>query len=614
MPSAACLHVTAADTKDRAEWDRSRPLAHAWRCLRLGGAALVLASAALFPAAAAAAPPWYEHYRRGLELEQQGAWQSAVAELSAAIRGQWAPRELVKLPGGGVIAGYDPHFHIARCMTELGRYRDAAVHLAIAFRAGVTSRDRLIALRERLEAAVSGTTPPRPIGPVAQLRVESEPAGATLTIDGVARGDTPAGPLPLPAGAHRFRLEAPGRETVDQTVELAGGPNTVSFSLRELPPPLPTRAPLPTLPTREDVAAKTAVAAAVSEAPTAPPPTIAASPTAAPRRRRAAVALVVLPFALLFIAAAGVWLLRRRRFHPQTLPAAGRAGLEPTLPSTGFAGVKNYAVTGVLGRGGMATTYRARRETDGATVALKVPHETCLADETFVARFLREGALGEQLHHPCIVRIFEAGEADGKPFMAMELVFGSTLKQVLREGGALPQRRALEIARSIAEALDYAHAKGVIHRDLKPENVMITDDGTVKVMDFGIARLAGQEGLTMTGLFLGTPLYAAPEMMEPTSIDHRVDLYALGIILYEMLEGTVPFSADSPYRVLEMHRQRPLPAGDELPRAVPPVVWRIIERLCAKQPEARFPSAQALLVELNRLLHGPDDPRGSDVF
>jgi eukaryotic-like serine/threonine-protein kinase len=209
----------------------------------------------------------------------------------------------------------------------------------------------------------------------------------------------------------------------------------------------------------------------------------------------------------------------------------------------------------MLGRGGMATTFRGRRASDGTEVALKVPHEGCLADPSFLAHFVREGQLGEQLHHPRIVRIVAAGEEGGRPYLAMELLPGRTLKRELAERGPLELRRALEVARDMAEALDYAHLKGIIHRDLKPENVMILPDGSVKVMDFGIARPADQSSLTSSNLFLGTPLYAAPEMVDPRHIDQRVDLCALGIILFEMLEGTTPFVADSPFRVLELHQR-----------------------------------------------------------
>ncbi len=297
---------------------------------------------------------------------------------------------------------------------------------------------------------------------------------------------------------------------------------------------------------------------------------------------------------------------RRRPRMPVEMTASTRIQDVPTMhaePTPTQLG--EFELIGTLGRGGMATTHRARRLRDGCEVAVKIPHDSCLVDDTFVARFLREGSLGEQLHHPGIVRILDVGEHSGRPFLAMELVAGHTLKQEIRDMGPLEVRRALEIARDIAEALDYAHAKGVIHRDLKPDNVMLQPSGTLKVMDFGIARVAGHAGLTNTNLFLGTPLYAAPEMVDPKHVDHRIDLYALGIILFEMLQGTVPFYADSPYRVLEMHLREPLPARHQLKRPIAEAVWAVVERLCAKDREERYRSAQALLVELNRLLNSP---------
>ena len=315
----------------------------------------------------------------------------------------------------------------------------------------------------------------------------------------------------------------------------------------------------------------------------------------------------------------GIWLRRRRRRETPAPPAPTptRDTVEqqqPTILVETGAKIGAFDLQGVLGRGGMATTYRARRGSDGQAVALKVPHEGCLSDQTFVTRFLREGKLGEQLHHPRIVRIFAAGQDKGRPFLAMEVVEGHTLKQEIRERAPLPLKQALEITRDIAEALDYAHAKGVVHRDLKPENVMLLPDGTIKVMDFGIARLADQPGLTTSNIFIGTPLYAAPEMVDPKTVDHRADLYALGIILFEMLEGGVPFTADSPFRVIEMHMRQPLPTRENLAHPVPAVVWAIIQRLCEKDPAARYPSAETLLVELNRLLQDFSAVEAGDVF
>jgi serine/threonine-protein kinase len=340
-----------------------------------------------------------------------------------------------------------------------------------------------------------------------------------------------------------------------------------------------------------------------------PAPTTGFTPIEVPATRSPSLLVgpaVAIGVALLIL----LWALARRRRERREPTAPTRLEALPTTPVEGPGRLGRYQVVSPLGRGGMATTYQARRLRDGATVALKVPHEFCLDDATFVARFLREGRLGEQLHHPGIVRILEAGEEGGRPFIAMELLAGRTLKHELRERGRFSVRRSLELTRAVAEALDYAHAKGVVHRDLKPDNIMVLPDGSLKVMDFGIARKAGGEGLTSTHLFIGTPLYAAPEMVDPKHIDHRVDLYALGIILYEMLEGDVPFSADSPYRVLEMHQRAPLPRREELRHPVPPPVWAVVERLCEKDRERRYPTAEALLVEISRLLRDLPEMEG----
>lgn len=267
--------------------------------------------------------------------------------------------------------------------------------------------------------------------------------------------------------------------------------------------------------------------------------------------------------------------------------------------------VGQYTVVDPLGRGAMAWTYRASTP-DGRLVALKVPHRRCLTDPTFVVRFLQEGALGARLHHPAIVRVLEAGEDEGRLFIAMELVAGRTLASVLANRAPLPLPAALGVAREVAAALAHAHTKGVIHRDLKPENVMLASDGSTRVLDFGIARIAGERGLTTAGTFIGSPRYAAPEAAT-RPVDARADLYALGIMLFEMLEGRPPFDDPSPLRLLLLHVRQPLPPPETLPVPLPGEVWRLLARLCAKDPAARPADAATVQAELDRLcvLHGP---------
>ncbi len=262
--------------------------------------------------------------------------------------------------------------------------------------------------------------------------------------------------------------------------------------------------------------------------------------------------------------------------------------------------VGRYTVIDPLGRGAMAWTYRAVGN-DGKLVALKVPYPRCLADPTFVVRFLQEGTLGSRLHHPHIVRVLEAGEDEGRLFLALDLVEGRTLGQTLRQCGALPTPTALGIARDVASALEHAHEKGVIHRDLKPENIMLSIDGRTRVLDFGIARIAGEAGLTTAGTFIGSPRYAAPEA-SAGPVDGRADLYALGILLFEMLQGAPPFDDPSPVRLLLLHARAPFPRRDSLAAAVPDDVWRLIVGLCEKDPGRRVATARQAVLALGDAL------------
>jgi serine/threonine-protein kinase len=242
-------------------------------------------------------------------------------------------------------------------------------------------------------------------------------------------------------------------------------------------------------------------------------------------------------------------------------------------------------------------------------VALKVPHEHLLDEESFRARFLREGQLGAQLHHPNIVRLLEAGEAGRLPFLAMELVQGRTLRALLAASGPMPLQTALDVVRQVAEALDYAHAKGVVHRDLKPENLMVEGDGTVRVMDLGLARTVDAPGLTAPSVFLGTPAYAAPEAIAGTGADHRQDLYALGLILFELLEGRAAHAGGSPLEQLRRHLDGRFPTRAELERPLPDPVWELILDLVAADPAARPVDAGAVLVRLKAVIRGLEEGR-----
>lgn len=261
-----------------------------------------------------------------------------------------------------------------------------------------------------------------------------------------------------------------------------------------------------------------------------------------------------------------------------------------------------YEIVGVLGRGRAACTYRARRLAEGRLVALKVPHPTCVGDRTFVGRFLREGRLGSQLDHRSIVRVLEVGEEGHQLYLAMELVEGTTLAFELAGRQPLPQLRALNYSREVADALAHAHANGVVHRNLKPNHIMLLRGGRVKIMDLGVARAYGDVALTSPDVFLGTPTYTAPEGVDPRALDHRSDLYSLGVIMFEMLQGTPPFEAPSPIEVMVMHRERPFPRLGELKVEVPLPVWKLLETMCRKAPAQRPQSARDVVEAIDRIL------------
>jgi len=261
-----------------------------------------------------------------------------------------------------------------------------------------------------------------------------------------------------------------------------------------------------------------------------------------------------------------------------------------------------YEVLDVIGQGSSAITYSAHRPGDSSLVALKVPRPQSLMDTTFVVRFLQEGALGLKLRHRSIVRVLDAGEHQGVPFLAMEFVNGTTLADHLVAGRRFPLHDALELCREVAAALAYAHRHKVVHRNLKPGHVMLLPEGRIKVMDLGVARAVGDVGMTSPNVFLGTPQYAAPEASDARHADHRCDLYSLGAILFEMLEGRPPFPARTVLELLEARRDKGFPTRESLSNPPPDPVWQLIQRLCAERPEARPQSADEVVAEIDRVL------------
>ena len=220
--------------------------------------------------------------------------------------------------------------------------------------------------------------------------------------------------------------------------------------------------------------------------------------------------------------------------------------------------IKGYSIRHAIGEGGMATAYLAIQESLGRPVVLKVLHTTRSANPREVERFKKEGRIIASLNHPNIITVFDIDTAGDAVYLAMEYVEGGDLRK--RMSRVVTPYEALDILIKVGGALSAAHKKGIIHRDVKPANILFRKDGTPLLSDFGIAKqTAGDNDLTQTGIFLGSPNYMAPEQAETGSIDGRADLYSLGVIFYEMLTGTKPFYADSAVDVIVQHKRAPIP-------------------------------------------------------
>ena len=259
-----------------------------------------------------------------------------------------------------------------------------------------------------------------------------------------------------------------------------------------------------------------------------------------------------------------------------------------------------YRVEGPLGRGGMASVYRAYEPGLDRYVALKTLPPEFMHDPTFAERFHREAKAVAKLEHPNIVPIYAFGIENGTPWMAMRLVPGGALSSLVKRGRLEPAR-AVAILRGSAEALAYAHSKQVVHRDVKPQNILLDERERVYLADFGIAKmLEGGSQLTATGMISGTPQYMAPEQAVTNKVDARADIYALGVVAYELLTGRVPFAADTPVAVLMKHAQEevPLPSPDEVREPV----MRAVLKALAKKPEHRWATALAFAEGLEAAL------------
>jgi beta-lactam-binding protein with PASTA domain/tRNA A-37 threonylcarbamoyl transferase component Bud32 len=272
-----------------------------------------------------------------------------------------------------------------------------------------------------------------------------------------------------------------------------------------------------------------------------------------------------------------------------------------TLLNTLFDG--RYRIVRKLGTGGMANVYLAEDEVLGRRVAIKILNDRHAGDDQFVERFRREAKNAASLSHPNIVSIYDRGEAEGTYYIAMEYLDGRSLKELIVARGPAPVNVAIEYARQILAAIRFAHRHGIVHRDIKPHNVLVDAEGRLKVTDFGIAR-AGTSQMTEAGSIIGTAQYLSPEQAKGAPVDQTSDLYSVGVVLYELLTGVVPFSGDTPVEIAMKHLSAVPEPPSALRAEVPRELDMVVTRALAKDPADRYQSAEEMDADLARVARG----------
>jgi len=497
---------------------------------------------------------FYSAYEDGLAAQRRGDHALAVRAFSQAIAMQPRPGRQIKTYGLNFLATYYPYLRLTESRLALLELPEAEAALKHSESFGLEPGDERKALRVRLHM-LQAAVPQAPVlkpDPVVPDSVTAPPI----------QDVKPAAVPPLP----EIKPET------NPALSAVSSPAT-----REPSPAKPEPRAMPeSLPPRP-------VATGVAMPPSGTPGPSPATPSQPPPRTRSPWMLGGLAVVL---GAGLLWRLRARRRTAGSRVNAGRLQSDVPLGEDRNLGRRfgAYIARRRISAGGCATAYLGTHTSSGAEVAIKVPHPHLLADPAFLHRFQREASLGSLLQHPRIARTLEIAPEGSSPWIVFEYIQGTTLRHKLEQEGALPVSASLKLASDIAEALAHAHAKGVVHRDLKPGNVMVTAAGAV-VLDFGIARVL-DASMTQTSQFMGTPAYAAPEALDSSKAGPASDRYALGLILYEMLAGERPFQGLDGFELLEAHRYRELP-DLETRCALPQGLWRLIQRLCAKAPEAR---------------------------
>jgi len=612
----------------------------------------------LLVAAPVAAQDWHDAYRAGLAALARGDPARAVEALQRAATLRSEPGRNVLTYGTNVEPRYFPYLRLAEAQLALGRLDAAREALEKSASWGAREpADERQALAARLDAAVAARRPPptptaTPPPPVTLATPTPAPT-PTAVVEPPAAAALPQAPAAPPASSPA--LPPPGAasrpSTRPRTDEPVAHAPPVSASTGSLPGTLPGTGSI------EVVSQPAGASVYVDDEPvgsTDPGTGRLVKSGLALGRHRVRVAhaghedaareldvtgtvtfyatlrssaaeaadsrVPLVAFAVLALAVTGLiaWIALRRPSHPaRPGPASLLSGAEtkagaPATPRTfmnpgarldeqGREWFGDYRLLEMLGRGGMASVFKAERRDE--LVALKRPLASFLDDRPFLDRFSREAEIGRTLNHPNIVRIIERGNVVGVPYFTMQLVPGETLLAFLRREGSAEPRLAAQIVVQVAEALDLAHGKGVVHRDLKPSNIMLLPDGSARVMDFGIARAQRFDTLTATSAFLGTPHYVAPEMIEGLGAEPRSDLYALGVVLFELVTGQRPFDADTAFGVLKKHCSEEPVAPSRLRPGVPPVIDAIVLQLLRKNAAERPANAEVLVIALRDFIH-----------